>query len=49
MNVRNILAKKRDFMVVLMAIALIACFVSGCGSSTGTQTGITRLLDLFYS
>ena len=32
MNARNILAKKREFMIVLSAIALIACFVSGCST-----------------
>ena len=48
MNVRNILTKKGDFMVVLMAIALITCFLFGCGSSTGTQAGITRLDDEGY-
>ena len=26
MNARNILAKKREFMIVLSAIALIACY-----------------------
>ena len=34
MNARNILAKKREFMIVLSAIALIACLLLGCGSST---------------
>ena len=29
MNARNILAKKREFMIVLSAIALIACFLYG--------------------
>lgn len=48
MNARNILAKKREFMIVLSAIALIACLLSGCGSSTGTHAGITRLDDEGY-
>ena len=29
MNAKNILAKKREFMIVLSAIALIACFLYG--------------------
>ena len=48
MNVRNIMAKNRNFMIVLTAIALIACLLSGCGSSTGTHAGITRLDDEGY-
>ena len=28
------MAKNRNFMIVLTAIALIACLLSGCGSST---------------
>ena len=48
MNARNILAKKREFMIVLSAIALIACLLSGCGSSTGAHAGITRLDDEGY-
>ena len=48
MNARNILAKKREFMIVLSAIALIACPLYGCGSSTGAHAGITRLDDEGY-
>ena len=48
MNARNILAKKREFMIVLSAIALIACLLSGCGSSTGAHAGIIRLDDEGY-
>ena len=48
MNARNILAKKREFMIVLSAMALIACLLSGCGSSTGAHAGITRLDDEGY-
>ena len=35
-------------MIVLTAIALIACLLFGCGSSTGTHAGITRLDDEGY-
>ena len=48
MNARNILAKKREFMIVLSAMALIACLLSGCGSSTGAHAGIIRLDDEGY-
>ena len=42
------MAKNRNFMIVLTAIALIACLLSGCGSSTGTHAGITWLDDEGY-
>ena len=42
------MAKNRNFMIVLTAIALIACLLSGCGSSTGAHAGITRLDDEGY-
>lgn len=42
------MAKNRNFMIVLTAIALIACLLFGCGSSTGTHAGITRLDDEGY-
>ena len=48
MDVRNILAKKRERMIVLSVIALIACLLSGCGSSTGIHADITRLDDEGY-
>ena len=35
-------------MIVLSAIALIACLLSGCGSSTGAHAGIIRLDDEGY-
>ena len=43
MNARNVLIKKKEFLATLTAIALIVCLLSGCGSSTGTHAGITRL------
>lgn len=43
MNARNVLIKKKEFLTMLTAIALIVCLLSGCGSSTGTHADITAL------
>ena len=48
MNARNVLIKKKEFLEILTAIALIICLLSGCGSSAGTHADITRLDDEGY-
>ena len=48
MNARNVLIKKKEFLTMLTAIALIVCLLSGCGSSAGTHADITRLDDEGY-